>query len=320
MANSIETSLDGRVLVAKMANPPLNFIDREMVGALRKLVDSLDGDDDTGAVVLTGGVEGSFVTHYDIDEIIEGVKGVPGPAPGARAAGALLRSAGGAERVPGGKALLSRTPVHGLFELRDFHDLFVRMNRMDKVFVAAINGTATGGGCELALACDIRLSATGSHRIGLPEMTLGFPPGGGGTQRLSRALGPGRALEMMLEGRTLDPEEALQAGLVHRVVPAERLLDEAIATAKRMARRSPLAVKALKHDVYEGAARPLGEGLAVERKWFLAASSTDASLRAMEAFADQIRRDGASPWMTEEGIRPWQEGTASEGGGDEGSE
>jgi enoyl-CoA hydratase/carnithine racemase len=299
------------VLIVTLANPPLNFMNRQMVDELEELVASVDGDADLGAVVLTGGVEGSFVTHYDVAEIVAGVHEVPGPRPSARAAGALLRSAGGIDRVPGGRAVLSRTPVHGLFELRAIHELFLRMNRMDKVFIAAINGTASGGGCELALACDIRISATGSHRIGLPEMTIGFPPGAGGTQRLSRVLGPGRALEMMLEGRTLDPEEALELGLVHRLSAPGRLLDEAIATGERMGRRSPLAIEALKHAVYEGASRPLEQGLAIESKWFLAASSADASLKAMEAYIEQVERDGAAPWASEESARPWQEGTAA---------
>jgi enoyl-CoA hydratase/carnithine racemase len=213
--------------------------------------------------------------------------------------------------VPGGEAVFSRTPVHGLFELRAIHELFLRMNHMDKVFIAAINGTAMGAGCELALACDIRISATGSHRIGLPEMTIGFPPGAGGTQRLSRLLGPGRALEMMLEGRTVDPEEALELGLVHRLSPPKRLLDDAVATAERMGRRSPPAIRALKHDVYEGASRSLEQGLAIEAKWFLAASSADESLKLMEAYVEQVERDDAAPWASEESIRPWQEGTAA---------
>jgi enoyl-CoA hydratase/carnithine racemase len=178
--------------------------------------------------------------------------------------------------------------------------------------IAAINGVATGGGCELALACDIRYMAEGDVHIGLPEMSVGFNPGGGGTQRLSRAIGPGRALEMMLEARTLTPEEALEVGLVHRVVPAERLLQEAAETAARMARRSPISIKALKHAVYEGATRPLDEGLAIERKWFMAASGTDASRRAMHAYADQVERDGEAPWFSREGIRPWQDGTAAD--------
>ena len=93
------------------------------------------------------------------------------------------------------------------------------MQRMDKVFIASINGPALGGACEISLACDLRYMAEAADRFGLPEMTLGFCPGAGGTQRLSQILGPSRALEMILEARALTPAEARELGLVHRVVP-----------------------------------------------------------------------------------------------------
>jgi enoyl-CoA hydratase/carnithine racemase len=183
------------------------------------------------------------------------------------------------------------------------------MNRMDKVFIAAINGPATGGGCELSLACDLRYMADKEIPIGLPEMTLGFNPGAGGTQRLPRAVGPARALAMMLEGRTLRPREAAQAGLVDAVVPPDRLRAEAMEAARRMARRTPESIRSLKRAVYGGAAGSLAKGLALERKWFLASGGTDGSKRGLAAYADQIEREGPT-WADPEGIRPWQEGTA----------
>ena len=107
-----------------------------------------------------------------------------------------------------------------------------------------------GGGCELALACDLRyMTADPDARIGLPEMTVGLIPGGGGTERLGRIIGMGRAVEMILEGRVLAPREAEEIGLVHRVVPPDALLDEARATAERLARRAPATVAALKRAV-----------------------------------------------------------------------
>ena len=183
------------------------------------------------------------------------------------------------------------------------------MNRLDKVFIAAINGLALGGGCELALACDVRIMAKGDHRIGLPEMTLGIIPGAGGTQRLSRVLGPGRALEMMLEGRALTSEGGARAGSrpPHRG-PADaargRDRDGGAAGA-----RSPAAVAALKRAVYEGASRPLSEGLHIERAGFLATASTEAAQRAMQAYADEVERLGdVAPWQSDGALERWQDG------------
>src|SRR4029450_65137 len=168
----------------------------------------------------------------------------------------------------------------GLLPPPQIHELLLPMNRLDKAIIAAINGLALGGGCELALACDVRLMAKGDYRIGLPEITLGIIPGAGGTQRLARVLGPGRALEMMLEGRALTPKEARELGLVHHIVDAPSLLGEAIETAERLARRSPAAVAGLKRAVYDGASRPLVDGLHIERAQFLATASTGPRQRA----------------------------------------
>jgi enoyl-CoA hydratase/carnithine racemase len=184
------------------------------------------------------------------------------------------------------------------------------MERLDKVFIAAIGGPALGGGCELALACDIRHMAKDAGAIGLPESTLGMMPGAGGTQRLSRALGPSRALEMILEGRPLDPAEALELGLVHRVGPARSLLEEATATALRLARRAPLSIAGAKRAVYEGGSQSLPDGLATERKWFVAAASSVAARRAMRAYVEALAESGSPPWASEDSLKPWRDGTA----------
>jgi enoyl-CoA hydratase len=196
-----------------------------------------------------------------------------------------------------------------LLELHRVHDLFRRMNRSDKVYIAAINGPATGGGCELALACDLRYMADDdSLRIGLPEMTIGLPPGAGGSQRLARVLGSSRALEMILEGRTLAPAEAHSIGLVHGLAPAGSLRAAATQAAHRLARRSPESVRALKGSVYDGSADGLEKGLARERKLFLWAGGARPARRGMQAFTEAIGRDGASPWADAEKLAPWQRG------------
>ena len=307
---TVHTQRSGRVLVARLDNPPRNYMTTAMVHELDALTRGLEGDVSVGAVVITGAPADVFIAHFDVAEIVAGTS--RGPSLSSSQAGGTLRAVGAVERIPRARAVLERTPVAGMVALRDIHELFLRMNRLDKVFIAAINGLALGGGCELALACDVRLMARGEGLIGLPEITLGIIPGAGGTQRLARALGPGRALEMMLEGRALGPEEAEECGLVHRITSAEALLDEALATAERLARRSPTAVAALKRAVYEGASRPLEEGLHIERAGFLAAASAPAARRAMEEYAHEAEEqigEGA-PWQVRSTLDRWQQGTA----------
>jgi enoyl-CoA hydratase/carnithine racemase len=143
-------------------------------------------------------------------------------------------------------------------------------------------------------------------------MTIDFNPGAGGTQRLPRLVGVGRALQMMLEGRTLSPRDALDFGLVGAVVPPDQVKDAAIRMGQRLATRSPEAIRSLKRSVYEGASLPLARGLAVERKWFMVASATDSSQEKMAAMSGQVEAEGASPWATAEGLVPWQDGSATE--------
>jgi enoyl-CoA hydratase len=299
---------EGRVETWRIDYPPHNFMNRGMVDELDQLVRAVERDQSVGAVVITGAKPGLFVTHYDVAEILAGMEGV-GLEVSPTAADASLRTVGGLARLPRARSTLKRTPASGLIELHEIHDLFSRLGRLDKVVIAAIGGPAGGGGCELALACDLRYMADDAERIGLPEMTLGFPPGAGGTQRLARLVGPGRALEMILEARPLAPEQALEVGLVHRVIPTGRLLDTALETAERMARRAPGSVVALKRAVYEGASTPLPAGLARERKLFLSAASRPAAARALRAYVEDLERTGTPGWSDEEALVAWREGT-----------
>jgi enoyl-CoA hydratase len=306
----LATERDGRVLTVLVDHPPHNFMTAEMVRDLDRLTRSLARDRSVGTVIFTGRPPDLFITHYDVGEILASIERVGVAAP-PWLTGAMLRIAGSIRRIPGLGALAERSPLRGLFELYRIHDVFRRMNRMDKVFIAAINGPATGGGCELALACDVRYMADAKISIGLPEMTVGFNPGAGGTQRLSRVLGTGRALEMMLEGRTLSPREAADIGLVHRLVAPDRLRAEATETGRRLARRSPQSIRALKRAVYDGASLSLARGLGVERKWFMAAAGTEPSKRAMAAYTEEVAKLGPT-WADRETILAWQEGTAAD--------
>ena len=305
---TVHAQSDGRVLTVRLDNPPHNFMNGAMVRELDALSRSVEENEGLGAVILTGAPEDTFITHFDVSEILAGTEGVSRHV-STNAARGGLRVVGAIERIPGAKGALERSPAAGAVRLRAMHELFLRMNRMDKVWIAAINGNAMGGGCELALACDIRIMADGDGRIGLPEASLGIIPGAGGTQRLARLLGPSQALEMMLEARALAPAQALGIGLVHRVVAPGRLLAVAQETAERLARRSPAVVAALKTAVYDGASRSLADGLHVERAAFMSVASTDAARRAMQAYADEVREEGPAA-RSPERFERWRSGEA----------
>ena len=144
--------------------------------------------------------------------------------------------------------------------IRTSQGAFRRMAAAEQVFVAHIAGHALGGGLEIALACDIRLAAPGSYKLGTPEVTLGLLPGNGGTQRLTRLLGPSRAMDLLLTGRTFSPDEALDWGLVSALCDA----DAAREYAERLAAGPALAIAAIKRCVHEGGQLPLADGLALE--------------------------------------------------------
>jgi enoyl-CoA hydratase len=283
----------GRVLVATLANPPHGLMDGGIVEGLEDLVTRAESDAGVGAVVLTGAHPERFLAHYDVGELLAGASA--GPSMGRRAALASLRTVGLLRRVRPVRNALTGTPAAGLLELERFHEILLRMNRCGAVYVAALNGSAMGGGCEVALACDVRLMADGDHLIGQPEVLFGFPPGGGGTQRLARLLGSGRALRLVLDGGPLTPEEAAQIGLVDEVVPADELLERAVALGERLGSRVKAAIAACKRAVYEGAARPLADGLRMERAEFLAALGTSEAKEAMAAYVAGLERTGELP-------------------------
>ena len=313
--STLRTARDGRVLTVTLDNPPSGFMTGAMVDELDALTRELEDDRSIGAVVLTGAIDGVFVMHYDIAEIVDGAEAV-GASVGRGVAGGAVHAVGALRRLPGAGAALGRSPASGIVELHQVHDVFARMGRMEQVFIAALNGTATGGGCELALACDLRYMADGPFNIGLPEISVGIIPGAGGTQRLVRALGPARALELMLEARPLDPRAALDAGLVHAVLAPGELLAAARATAERLARRAPATVGALKRAVYDGGSRSLAAGLHVERAEFLAIASAPAALRGMRAYAEDVEAledPLRPPWNDPDGRgAAWFDGTAAD--------
>jgi enoyl-CoA hydratase len=222
-----------------------NALNFALLAQLAEVLETLDRDGEVRAVVLCGAGERAFAAGADIVEL--------------------------AEQTP------ERLAAEGHFEAWD------RIAAIGLPVIAAVRGYALGGGCELAMSCDL-IVAGDDAQFGQPEIRIGVMPGAGGTQRLTRAIGQARAMELILTGRMLPAEEALAAGLVSRVVPAGDTLASAIELADTIAGMPPVAVRAAKAAVRSAAELPLSEGLRRERAAFFALFATDDQREGMAAF------------------------------------
>jgi enoyl-CoA hydratase len=200
---------------------------------LEAVVEAVAGDESVHVLLLTGGVPGYFVAHADLDDLMRLGRGEP------------------VEGDPG-----------------SWRRALERLATMPQPVIAAVNGQAWGGGCELSLACTLRVAAASAH-FSQPEVTVGIIPGAGGTQRLPRVVGPGRAAELVLSGRAVDAAEALRIGLVEAVLPDDEFLAHAVEWARPIADKPRHAVVAAKRALVEGAQLPLAEGLRVESRLFV---------------------------------------------------
>src|SRR4051794_19866783 len=281
----IEVEQQGRVLLGRLHGGPRGEVGPQIAPDLAAPVTRAETDDGVGAVVITGTHPERFVAHANLRWLQEG--GAASPSVGPRGASAVGPPARATRAIAGVRKLPEHTPLGGAMELLDVHETFLRMNCCGAVFIAALNGSALGIGSELALACDWRLMAEGDHVIGQPEILLGFPPGGGGTQRLVRLVGTHQGLKRMLDGGGLDPESAAKIGYVDEVVPADELIDRAVALGDHLAQRLKFTVAAIKRSAYIGGSLSLEDGLHLENAEFL---STLASPGAQEAMLAYMRR------------------------------
>lgn len=239
---------EGRVGVVQLNRPQaLNALSAELMGELLQALQAFDADVEIGCLVVTGS-ERAF------------------------AAGADLRQMAGA----GATEMLS-SPLIGAWDA---------LAALKKPLLAAVSGWCLGGGCELALACDIIIASEGAV-FGQPEVNIGVIPGAGGTQRLVRAVGKSLAMEMILADRRLNADEALRAGLVSRVVPAAELQGAALATAAAIASRAPLAVLAAKQAINHAFETSLAAGLQNERQLFALLFATADQKEGMAAFLEK---------------------------------
>jgi len=292
MRKTIEIARTGRVLIARFSNPPHALMSDQMIAELDELVTSAESDDTVGAVVLTGAERNVFLTHYDVNELLHSARMAPSISE--KQATAVLRWVRRVVSLSWLQKPVAKSPLGGVLKLQRLHDVLLRMGRSGTIYVAAINGATAGGGLELCLACDFRYMADDAE-LAQPEVLLGFPPGGGGTQRLSRLIGRARALELMLSGRPVNAEEARALGLVTEVVPHAQLLDKVLNNAQVLATRFKPAVSVIKRAVLEGGSLPLEEGLEREQAGFLAMLGTEGAQNAMKAYVDYTKEHGAIP-------------------------
>jgi enoyl-CoA hydratase/carnithine racemase len=251
MTGLITCKTEGGVAVVTFNNPPRGYMTIPQVVELEPLIDALSADASVRVVVFTGGVPNVFIRHFDVATIIDVMMHE------ARASG--LDAKGLVERA------LSQAGAVGLLE---------KVERMPKPTIAAINGFAQGGGFEFALCCDLRVTQPGDFRIGLPETNIGITPGGGGTERLPRLVGEARALELILRGRTVGPEEAERLGLVHQCA-SEGALRRAMQIARELTAKAPGALALAKALVKGAAEQPLSEATARGRGGFNALIAFD---------------------------------------------
>jgi len=233
----------------RLDRPPMNALNVAVQDRIKELAEEAGRRDDVRAVILYGG-EKVFAAGADIKEM--------------------------------------RDMDHAAMAVRSraLQESFTAVARIPKPVVAAVTGYALGGGCELALCADYRIAADDA-KLGQPEILLGLIPGAGGTQRLSRLIGPSRAKDLIFTGRQVKADEALALGLVDRVVPAAEVYEAARAWAARLVRGPALALRAAKESVDAGLETDIETGLAVERTWFAGLFATEDRERGMRSFVEE---------------------------------
>ena len=243
------------VAIATVNRPKaLNALNSEVLNDLNTLLDEIAADPEIRVLVLTGSGEKAFVAGADIGEM-----------------STLTKAEGEAFGKKG-------------------NDVFRKLETRPIPAIAAVNGYALGGGCELAMACDIRLCSD-TAVFGQPETGLGITPGFGGTQRLARLVGPGMAKQLIYSARNIKADEALRIGLCNAVYPAEELMPAAEKLAETIAKNAPIAVRACKKAINEGLEMPMDEAVALEEKLFGSCFETADQKEGMQAFLEKRRHD-----------------------------
>lgn len=247
---------EGSLAIVTINRPKaLNALNTETLNELDLVLDEIENDDNVYAVIVTGAGEKAFVAGADISEMKD-------------------------KNVLEGRKF-------GLLG----NKIFRKVETLGKPVIAAVNGFALGGGCELSMACDIRI-ASEKAKFGQPEVSLGITPGFGGTQRLARLVGMGMAKELIYSAKNINAEEALRIGLVNKVVAPENLMEEAKKLANQIAGRAPIAVRLCKQAINRGIQVDIDTAINIEAEIFGECFSTEDQKDAMTAFVEKKKLDG----------------------------
>lgn len=247
----VNYTLEDGIAIVTIDHPPVNSLDAQTRDELGDAFDELSRKTaEIRAVILTGAGDKAFVSGADI------------------------------------RMLRDRTPEESKFTSKRSRDVYLKVEEFEVPVICAIKGYCLGGGMELAMSCDLRVAAQDAS-FGQPEVNLGIIPGAGGTQRLPRLVGAGRAKELIYTGRIIPAAEAQAMGLVNRVVPREKVLDEAKELAKLIATKGPLAIRAAKKAVNKGLNMTLLQGLELESEYFTGLMATEDKREGTTAFLEK---------------------------------
>jgi enoyl-CoA hydratase/carnithine racemase len=241
MPEKVDHVVEGGIATVTFTNPPKGFFTSDMVAQLGAIMTELEDDPEVRAIIFTGGLDDVFIRHFSVEEIIDMAEGL------------RTRLASG---LPSPR--FARTPLRRVWE---------QVDNSQKPTIAAINGYCGGGGCELTLCCDIRLAGPGDYTIGQMEILVGLLPGAGGTTRLARAVGFGKALEWTLRGRTFYPQEAAAEGLVNHYIDGDVVV-AAREIAEEFLDKPPAALAYIKQVVRSSFGKSTAEGVDEEGDLF----------------------------------------------------
>ncbi len=246
----IQLEKENGIATITLNRPPMNPLNSQIFRELAIAADELQADDSVKAVIITGAGDKAFAAGADISEMV------------------------------------NLTPIEAYTFCQGSRIAFEKIENLGKPVIAAINGLALGGGCELALCCDFRLAAD-TAKFGQPEINLGIIPGGGGTQRLSRLIGAAKTKELIFLGEVFDAAAAEKIGLVNEVVPADSIMEEAQKLAEKLASKPAVAMKMAKNSINSGANVDIASALTMEIQNVIISFASDDRKEGMAAFIDK---------------------------------